>query len=249
MILFPALDLLNGHTVRLSQGRFDAVTTYDQDPLDRLKAYEAAGAQWVHVVDLMGAKAGHPVQTDLIKSICSQTKLKVQAGGGVRQLSHVETLLDIGVDSVVIGSLAAKEPQKVLGWLDSIGCEKITIAMDVQASDDEFEVCIGAWEQGSGLSLKALLDHYPVGSLKKLLITDIAKDGMLSGPNCDLMAKVMRWRPDIDWLASGGVAKIADLHALKSINVHGVIIGKALFEDRFTLTEALDACASHHTVP
>jgi phosphoribosylformimino-5-aminoimidazole carboxamide ribotide isomerase len=249
MILFPALDILNGQTVRLSQGRFDAVTTYDDDPLIRLKTYERDNAEWVHVVDLLGARARRPVQTDLIKTICAQSSLKVQAGGGVRALSHVETLLGLGVHSVVIGSLAAQEPETVLGWLKALGPEKLTIAMDVKAETDGFEVCVGAWETSSGIKLKSLLEHYPKGSIKNLLITDISKDGMLTGPNLTLMTEVMALRPDIDWLASGGVATISDLKALKAINVHGVIIGKALYENRFTLREAINACAPHYTLP
>jgi phosphoribosylformimino-5-aminoimidazole carboxamide ribotide isomerase len=249
MILFPALDLLNGHTVRLAQGSFDSVTTYDNDPLDRLNSYIIDGASWVHVVDLMGAKAGQPVQTNLIKKICAHGNLKVQAGGGVRALSHVQTLLELGVDSVVIGSLAAQSPELVLSWLKDLGPDKLTLAMDVKASTNGFEVCVSAWEDGSGIGLIDLLNNYPKGSLNKVLITDISKDGMLTGPNLDLMAEVIKLRPDIDWIASGGVAALADLRMLNSINVHGVIIGKALYENRFTLREGLDACTPYNTLP
>ncbi len=240
MLIYPAIDLINGTCVRLEQGRFDAVTAYDADPFARLAAFVRDGAQWVHIVDLDGARAGEPRQQDLIARLAQSQPVAIQTGGGVRQRAHVESLLSAGAKAVVVGSLCVSQPETVRGWLEDFGPDALTLALDVRPTPDgDFEVATHGWATGSGQSLWAVLDLYPEGLAKRLLVTDVARDGMLQGPNLTLMQAIRQRRPDLGLQASGGVSGLADLSALTALGAEGVIVGKALYEGRFTLDAAL----------
>lgn len=240
MILYPAIDLIGGQCVRLLQGRFDAVTTYDLDPLVRLKSFEDQGASHIHIVDLDGAKAGCPQQSALIAKLCQATQLTVQSGGGVRTRDHVTALRQAGVSQVVVGSLAAKSPNIVRDWLDDFGQDHLSLAFDVTPKDEGFEIALHGWQEASGIDLFELLEHYPKGTLKHVLVTDVSRDGLLSGPNAALMSALKQKRPDLILQASGGVSGLSDLTDLKARGIDAVIIGKALYEGRFSLSEALN---------
>jgi len=240
MILYPAIDLINGECVRLAQGRFDAVTRYDSDPFKRLALFNEEHAQWVHVVDLDGAKAGGPRQHELIGRMARASKAKIQSGGGVRTRADVQALLDQGVSAVVVGSAAAKAPDEVRGWLRDFGKDRITLALDVLPSGDDFDVALHGWVEGSGLSLWAVLDEYPAGVAQRILVTDVSRDGMLQGPNMALMRALRQKRPDLEIQASGGVRSVEDLYDLKALGVHGAIVGKALYEGLIDLKAALN---------
>jgi phosphoribosylformimino-5-aminoimidazole carboxamide ribotide isomerase len=231
MILYPAIDLLNGGCVRLSQGRFDAVTEYDTDPFIRLQIFNDEGANWVHIVDLDGAKAGSPQQHELIGRLAKASGAKIQTGGGVRSALHVQTLLDQEVSAVVVGSAAVKSPDEVRGWLDRFGKNHITLALDVLPTQDGgYDAALHGWVKGSGISLWDVLDYYPEGMAERILVTDISRDGMLNGPNMDLMKALKLKRPDLLIQASGGVRSADDLLALKDLGVDGAIVGKAIYE-------------------
>ena len=241
MLIYPAIDLKDGCCVRLSQGRFDEATVYDPDPFGPLAAFEAAGAAWVHVVDLDGAKAGRPAQHATIRRMAVETTLKLQTGGGVREAAHVESLLDAGVARVVVGSAAVERPDQVRSWIERFGVEAVCLALDVRDGPAGPEVAVRGWTQGSGVTLDAALNLYPPGALRHILVTDVSRDGVLSGPNVELVREIAAARPDLAVQASGGVAAVDDLKVLRIAGAAGAIVGRALYERRFTLEEALDA--------
>lgn len=239
MLIYPAIDLRGGECVRLLQGRFDAVTRYDSDPFARARAFRDAGAEWLHVVDLDGAEAGEPRQHALIGEIARASGLKVQAGGGVRTRGDVARLLEAGAARAVVGSAAVSAPEDVSEWLRDFGPERITLALDVRLTGRGPEVLTHGWVQGSGVDLWTALERLAEGAPRHVLVTDVARDGALTGPNVRLIEKITGRRPDLALQASGGVAELDDLPALKGAGAAGAIVGKALYENRFTLDEAI----------
>jgi phosphoribosylformimino-5-aminoimidazole carboxamide ribotide isomerase len=239
MIVYPAMDLMGGRAVRLRQGRFDQSTTYDLQPANALREFAEAGAEWAHVVDLDGARAGAPVQHGLIAALAEATLLKLQVGGGFRTRDQVRAMLDAGAERVVIGSLAVKDPDLVNAWIEEFGPERITLSIDVKMIGDSPIVAISGWSEDSASTLWDVTGRFP--SARHLALTDIGRDGMLSGPNFALLEEAVRRLPGFEIQASGGISSIADLCRLRTA---GAIVGKALWEGRFTLGEALSlACA------
>lgn len=238
MLILPAIDLKDGQCVRLAQGRFDAATCYG-DPFERLRSFAEAGAEWVHIVDLDGARAKAPVQHKLVARLIAETGLRVQCGGGVRTREHIERLLDVGVARVVVGSVAVRDPASVHDWIVTLGSQAICGAFDVRAVEDDWEVAADGWAAGAGVSLSGALARFSPGSLSNILVTDISRDGALTGPNVLLMQAIRTERPDLALQASGGVSKLEDLVALKAAGASAAIVGKALYEGRFTLEAAL----------
>ena len=244
MIVYPAIDLRGGACVRLMHGRFDQVTRYDTDPAARLAAFAGAGATWAHIVDLDGAEAGHAKQHGLIGELAEALDIRIQSGGGVRSADDVERLLDAGVSRVVVGSLAVSDPGAVLDWLERFGADRITLAVDVKADGDRYIPALKGWTEAAGIDLWAALERYPPGAAKHLLVTDVGRDGALTGPNLELLAEVHQRRPDLWLQASGGVAALEDLTGARSVGASGAVIGRALYEDRFTLEQALQTARS-----
>ncbi|WP_292224669.1 1-(5-phosphoribosyl)-5-[(5-phosphoribosylamino)methylideneamino]imidazole-4-carboxamide isomerase [Brevundimonas sp.] len=243
MLIYPAIDLKAGVCVRLMHGKFDQVTQYDEQPAARLTAFVAEGAEWIHVVDLDGAEAGQAMQHALIGELAKAIDVKIQSGGGVRSREDVSKLLASGVDRVVIGSLAVTRADEVAEWLAEFGPERITLALDVNLEDGVPVPALKGWTQSSGIDLWTALDRYPKGAAKHLLVTDVGRDGALTGPNLELLAEIRRRRPDLVLQASGGVSSLDDLIAVKALGCNGAIVGRALYENRFTLPEAIAAAA------
>lgn len=243
MLIYPAIDLKAGVCVRLMHGKFDQVTQYDEQPAARLTAFVAEGAEWIHVVDLDGAEAGQAMQHALIGELAKAIDVKIQSGGGVRSREDVSKLLASGVDRVVIGSLAVTRADEVAEWLAEFGPERITLALDVKLEDGVPVPALKGWTQSSGIDLWTALDRYPKGAAKHLLVTDVGRDGALTGPNLELLAEIRRRRPDLVLQASGGVSSLDDLIAVKALGCNGAIVGRALYENRFTLPEAIAAAA------
>jgi phosphoribosylformimino-5-aminoimidazole carboxamide ribotide isomerase len=241
MIIYPAMDLMGGQCVRLAQGRFDDVTSYMLDPAEAVLGFEEAGAEWAHVVDLDGAREGCPKQHGLICDIALSVSVKLQVAGGFREPEHFTRVFDAGVDRVVIGSLAAKEPEKVLGFFKRFGGERIALALDVKLENGVPMVATSGWTELSGKSLWDVAGLYP--QARHLLVTDIGRDGMLAGPNVELIAQVARRLPHMCVQASGGVSSLDDLRDLKAAGAAGAIVGKALWEQRIDLRQAIDAGA------
>lgn len=241
MQIFPAIDLQNGQCVRLARGDFDAATLYEKDPLKQLDRFTEAGAEWVHIVDLDGAKSGAMQQLDVIERLVKHSSIKVQCGGGIRDQDVIERLLEIGVQRVVIGSLAVKQPQVVEHWLRQYGGDAITLAFDVSIGLQKIpEIVTHGWREESGESLWSMLHFYRQSGLKYIMCTDIGRDGMLQGPNLDLYRMIGVYSADLHVMASGGVSGHGDLQALHELGMYGVIVGKALYENRVDLRDALN---------
>jgi phosphoribosylformimino-5-aminoimidazole carboxamide ribotide isomerase len=236
MLILPAIDLIEGRCVRLLHGRFDQATRYG-DPAAQIAAFAAAGASWVHVVDLDGAKAGAPRQTALIAQL-ARAGVKLQSGGGVRTRADIELLLAAGVARVVVGSAAARDPELARLWLHEFGAERICCAFDVRGNAGGYEVATEAWREGSGVELTELLARFG-DALIHALITDISRDGAMTGPNTELIAGVTRAYPALQVQGSGGVSCLQDLRALRQAGAAGAIVGRALYERAFTLEDAL----------
>src|SRR3569623_3090721 len=208
MIFYPAMDLMGGRIVRLRQGGFEDSTTYSQDPATALGHFADAGAEWVHIVDLDGARAGAPLQHDLIAELARSTRLKLQVGGGFRTREQVARMLDAGVSRVVIGSLAVKQPELVQGWIEDFGPERLTLSLDVRVKDGVPLVAVSGWADTSGTALWDAAASYPTA--RHLLLTDIGRDGTLAGPNFELLDEAVERLPHLKIQASGGVSSLAD---------------------------------------
>lgn len=238
MLILPAIDIHDGRCVRLLYGSFDAVTRYG-DPVEQIRDFAAAGAQWVHVVDLDGARLGRPAQRELIVRVAGETGVRIQCGGGVRKQADVDALLTCGVERVVVGSVAARKPEEARAWLAAFGPERICLAFDVRPKDESWELSTNGWTASGGRTLDEALAEFPAGAVRHALVTDISRDGALTGPNVDLMRGLCARRPDVELQASGGVSRLEDLAALQAAGARSVIVGRALYERRFTLEDAL----------
>ncbi len=240
MIIYPAIDLRGGHVVRLTEGRFDQGKTYSDDPLAVAKDFAASGATWLHVVDLDGAKDPARRQTALVEKLARGSGLRVQTGGGIRDGSQIAALLAAGAQRVIVGSLAAKQPDLVRGWLKQFGAEKIILSPDVRLDADNIpRVAAAGWQESTGLALDDFLNGYLEAGLVHILCTDISRDGKLTGPNSALYAQLVKKFPKLQIQASGGVSSLDDLQVLKTTGSAGAIVGRALYEKKFTLPEAL----------
>jgi phosphoribosylformimino-5-aminoimidazole carboxamide ribotide isomerase len=233
MDLIPAIDLRDGRCVRLLKGDFDQETRYSVDPVELAEQYRDAGARWLHVVDLDGAKQGVPVNLPLIRRMRAAAGVHVQLGGGIRARASLEQALEVGARAV-IGSLAVSEPELVASWLAEFGPEQITLALDVRlAADGTPMIATHGWTRASTLTLAAAIDRFTGVGLKHVLCTDIARDGALSGPNVALYRDCVRRWPGVEFQASGGVRDAGDLAALTATGVAAAVSGKALLEGRF----------------
>lgn len=245
MIIYPAIDLIGGAVVRLNKGDFDQQTTYGTDPVSVAKSYADAGANWLHLVDLDGAKNPANRQLELISRIIDESGLKVQTGGGIRSVDDVAALVKAGASRVVVGSLAVCDYAAGEALFDRFGGETICLAADVMpvtdaCNDISYNIALSGWQETSDLSLFAFLGHYAEHGLVHSLCTDIARDGMMTGCNRDLYTAVKATFPNIKLQASGGVSALDDIIGLPT---DGVIIGKALYERVFSVGEALEAVA------
>jgi phosphoribosylformimino-5-aminoimidazole carboxamide ribotide isomerase len=231
MRLIPAIDLKAGHCVRLLQGDFAAETRYAAEPDTLLARYRDLGADWLHVVDLDGARDGTSGNRDIIVGLASQQTVKLQVGGGLRDTAAVAQMLDAGVARVVIGSAAISQVEQVQAWLEHFGGDRVTLAFDIRIDAGVPRVATHGWQQQSELSLWQALDSYAGTPLKHVLCTDVARDGALRGPNLALYLRAVRRYPHLEWQASGGIRHAADLHALAETGASAAISGKALLED------------------
>jgi len=234
--LYPAIDLRDGKVVRLRQGDYDDQMTYADDPVAVALSFAEAGATWIHVVDLDAARSGSPVNRQVVAAIARAVagQARVQTGGGVRTVADAKALADAGVARVVMGSAAVAEPQLVAEASDVVA---VAVGLDHRSG----EVAVHGWTAGSGVQLTDALQWFPTAAV--FVITDIARDGMLSGPDTEGLTAAGR-ATTIPIIASGGVATLADVAALKAVHgITGVISGKALYEGRFTVAQALQELA------
>lgn len=240
--VYPAIDVREGRVVRLAQGDYARETRYPADPLSAVQAYAVQGAQWLHLVDLDAAREGGYTLFALLRSIGATTQLKVQTGGGVRSRNDVASLLEAGAERVVIGSLAVREPEKVITWIAEFGAERITVALDARQDEaGQWRLPVHGWTETAAATLDEMALRFASNGLKHVLSTDIARDGMLSGPNSDLYTHLQSIAPTLQVQASGGVRELADVVAAKAQGCAGIVLGRALLEGRLDLGEAL-AC-------
>jgi phosphoribosylformimino-5-aminoimidazole carboxamide ribotide isomerase len=238
MRLIPAIDLKAGRCVRLLQGDFANETRYDADPGSLLAKYRAWGADWLHVVDLDGAKDGSLGNRTLIAELAAQRAVKLQVGGGLRDIAAVTQMLELGAARVVIGSAAVTRAGDVRHWLDQVGPEHMTVALDVRLDAGGVpRVATHGWQRQSDLSLWSALDDFAGSQLTHVLCTDVGRDGALSGPNLELYREAARRHPHIQWQASGGIRDARDLHALTAAGAAAAISGKALLEELIPLED------------
>ena len=240
MPLIPAIDLSEGRCVRLYKGRFDEVTHYPAHPSALAQQYADAGARWLHVVDLDGARTGTAANSRTISAIISASTLSVQVGGGLRSLDAVQAQLDAGASRVVIGSLAVREPEKVTDWMRLLGPERIVLALDIRYDAGEPMIMTHGWTQASTMTLWQALERYLDHGLSHLLCTDIDLDGAMQGPNLALYQQCCDRYPQLYVQASGGVRDARDLQALAETGAAGAISGRALLEGKLVL-EGLSA--------
>lgn len=238
MLLIPSIDLRGGRCVRLLQGDFDRETVYDLDPRELAGRYQSAGARWLHLVDLDGARDGTLANRRLILDLAARTAsapaaastLQIQVGGGIRSLQVVEALLSGGVARVVVGSAAIEEPDEVGRWLQRFGADRVCLAFDVRLRDGLPLVQTRGWTQSSSTTLWQAVSRFQPFGLRHVLCTDVDRDGAMQGPAIELYRQCLERYPDIAWQASGGVRGAADLAELHTLGMAAAISGKALLE-------------------
>ena len=241
-MMIPAIDLIGGKVVRLFQGDYNQKTNYQTTVQERQQSYAKSGATVMHFVDLDGAKDSTKRQLSTLKTVVNHETMIIQVGGGIRNEKDVIQLLELGANRVVIGSLAIKQPELVLEWLSIYGGEKIVLALDIKIDEQGNKTLpTHGWIEDSGVNLEDLLEAYIDAGIKHILCTDISKDGTLSGSNVDLYFELCQKYPSIQWQASGGIGSLDDIKALIPTGVSGVILGRSLLEEKFTLEEAI-AC-------
>jgi phosphoribosylformimino-5-aminoimidazole carboxamide ribotide isomerase len=233
MKIIPAIDIIEGKCVRLTQGDYAQKKVYNEKPVDVAMSFEQAGLKYLHLVDLDGAKAGKVINWDTVKAVASKTKLVVDFGGGIKTESEIQKLLDFGVAQVNLGSVAVKHPELVQQWLKKFGPEKIILSADVK---DEI-VQISGWQEKTSLTITEFVTDYQNHGIQFVTCTDISTDGMLTGPNIVLYKKLVSLFPSIKWIASGGVSSTDDIYELKNNGLSGAIIGKAIYENKINLSD------------
>ena len=244
MILYPAIDLLDGKAVRLAQGDFASACQVSDDPERALTAFANAGATHLHIVDLSGARSPDDRQLVLLKRLLAiQPSLRVQVGGGVRTLSDVGGLLELGADRVVLGSAVSKDPAFAAEALREFSAKRITFAIDVRVADDGVPMAmVDGWRTATGRSFAELIKPYLQLGIERVLCTDVGVDGLMTGPNLLLYRSLKAAYPTLSIQASGGVSSLDDLRALRTLNIESAIVGKALYSGAFDVPEALAIC-------
>lgn len=234
MRLFPAIDIKNGQCVRLRQGSFQDILVYSDTPLKIAKEWEACGASFIHIVDLDGALLGHSVNEEVIGQIVKEVSIPVQVGGGIRTIKDIENKLSLGIQRVIIGTKAVKDPGFIKEAITTFGADRIVIGIDAK----DGMVAIEGWEKISNYQAVALAMEMKQLGIRKIVYTDISKDGMLQGPNIT-HTKEMVEATGLDIIASGGISSLKDLERLQEIKVYGAILGKSLYENKIDLKQAI----------
>lgn len=238
--VIPAIDLRAGRVVRLKQGDYAQQTVYADSPHALVRDYVAAGAEWLHVVDLDGARSGDLENLKVIEAMAA-SGLRIQAGGGVRERADLQRLYDAGVERAVVGSVAIRDPQATAGWLAEFGPDRLTLALDTRRLDHRWCLPSAGWTEMEARGLDDLAPWYARQGAVHLLCTDIDRDGMLAGFNLDLYRHLSDTVPALKVQASGGVRSLQDIRDARSAGAAAVILGRALLEGRFSLEDALCA--------
>ena len=231
--LIPAIDIIDGKCVRLSQGDYDTKKIYNEKPLEVAKEFEANGIQRLHVVDLDGAKSSHVVNYKVLDAIAGHTSLTIDFGGGIKTDEDLMIAFENGAHMVTLGSVAVKKPELFKKWLHQYGAEKIILGADVKDN----RISVSGWLEEGPQELMPFLTNYTQEGVSKVLCTDISRDGMLQGPSIELYKQVMQRFPTMHLIASGGVSGVDDIIRLDEAGIPAVVFGKALYEGRITMKD------------
>lgn len=241
MRIIPAIDIIDGKCVRLSKGDYSTQKTYNENPLEVAKAYEDHGIEYLHLVDLDGAKSKHIVNHKVLETIATKTNLKIDFGGGLKSDDDLRIAFESGAKQITGGSIAVKDPDTFTSWIEHYGAEKIILGADVKGE----YIATDGWLETSDQSLFDFLAHYQTKGIQHTICTDISKDGMLQGPSFDLYQKILS-ETEVKLIASGGISQFDELTRLAEMGCEGTIIGKAIYENRISLKQLEQFIFSNH---
>ena len=241
MRIIPAIDIIDGKCVRLSKGDYSTQKTYNENPLEVAKAYEDHGIEYLHLVDLDGAKSKHIVNHKVLESLANKTNLKIDFGGGLKSDEDLRIAFESGAKQITVGSIAIKDPDTFTAWIEHYGAEKIILGADVKGE----YIATDGWLETSDQSLFDFLAHYQTKGIQHTICTDISKDGMLQGPSFDLYQKILS-ETEVKLIASGGISQFDELPRLAEMGCEGTIIGKAIYENRISLKQLEQFILSNH---
>lgn len=236
MQIIPAIDIIDGKCVRLTQGDYAQKTIYNENPLEVAKEFEGAGLKRLHLVDLDGAKEGTVKNWAVLQQIAANTSLSIDFGGGIKQDKDLKIVFESGAAYATIGSLAVKQSEVFQGWLNDYGADKFLLGADVKSE----KIAVAGWLETTDIDIYDFLTDYVAKGILQVFCTDVSKDGKLEGPSIDLYQKIIQKFPSLWFIASGGVSSMEDLYALKAIGCSGAIVGKAIYEGRIQLSELKD---------
>ncbi|HHM02857.1 MAG TPA: 1-(5-phosphoribosyl)-5-[(5-phosphoribosylamino)methylideneamino]imidazole-4-carboxamide isomerase [Caldithrix abyssi] len=233
MRIIPAIDIIDGKCVRLTQGDYKRKKIYNEDPLDAARLFEDAGLKYLHVVDLDGAKSNHIVNWPVLERLAARSSLRIDFGGGVKSEKDVRIAFECGACQVTAGSVAARNPQLFLEWLQRYSAEKIILGADARQG----RIMTDGWRESAGLDVESFIDSLAGRGARYVICTDVGRDGMLQGPAFDLYKRILQNSPQLKLIASGGISTLGELRRLRDMGLEGAIIGKALYENRIRLDE------------
>lgn len=237
MQIYPAVDLMGGACVRLEEGRFESKSVYSSDPVEMATRFRDAGASWIHIVDLDGARSGTPAHRELIREMAAETGLKVQTGGGLRDEHGARLVLEAGIDRVILGSMALAAPEIVTCLIGDFGAERIAVALDVRPEDDRYIVQTKGWTESSGRELHDEVEAFAGLGARHILTTDVSRDGLMAGPNIDLYRELAGRYPAMAFQASAGITSLDHIRDLEAAGAAGAVIGKAIYEGALKLED------------
>ena len=233
MRIIPAIDIIEGKCVRLTKGDYNTKKIYNENPVEVAKEFEAAGIQYLHVVDLDGAKASHIVNYKVLEQIASKTNLKIDFGGGLKSYKDLQIAFNSGANQITGGSIAVKKPEIFESWIAKFGADKIILGADCNNE----KIAVSGWQEESDLEVIPFIKNYQSKGISYVICTDISKDGMLEGPSFELYQRILENTPKIKLIASGGISTFDEIPKLAEMNCEGVIIGKAIYENRISLKQ------------
>ncbi len=231
--IIPAIDIIEGRCVRLSQGDYARSKVYDYSPVDMAKRYADCGIKRIHVVDLDGAKSSSPKNLKTLERMAVGASVEIEWGGGIKSEESLRALFDYGANYAIVGSVAARTPDLFAEWLVMFGAERMILGADVR----EGKVSVNGWQEDLGVTIEQLIDGFLPHALSQVICTDITKDGMLEGPSFDLYTHLQSRYEGVDFTVSGGISSMADIERLNELELRKVIVGKAIYENRITLNE------------
>lgn len=233
MRIIPAIDIIDGKCVRLSQGDYSTSKIYNENPLEVAKEFQDHGIKYLHLVDLDGAKSKHIVNYKVLEKIASGTDLQIDFGGGLKSDKDLKIAFESGASQITGGSIAVKDPDTFFAWLEKFGSEKIILGADAK----DRKIAISGWLEDSGRDLLPFIQQYVEKGVEYVICTDVSKDGMLQGPSFELYEEIIAEIPDVKLIASGGIAEFDDLPKLQELGCEGAILGKAIYEGRISLKQ------------